>query len=157
MHRERFSRHLLAAFLLSVILYAGLYWFIEKRRVTHGPWIVSFATNTTGIVEVQVRQESHNLGPVTIRFAELTDSNSWSKIAFETPKPVPFDVPGGKCVFQDTTFFPGTVVLEFGPTTIQMIQRVLNVGVLNVGTNEFPWRAGMVIAIDASSSPQIIQ
>jgi hypothetical protein len=154
MHRERFSRHLLAAFLLSVVLYAALYWFIERRRVAHGPWIVSFATNTTGIAEVQIQQTSHNLGPVTIRFpaAQSSGSNTWSKVAFDSPRPVPFAVPGGRCVFQDTTFLPGTVVLEFGPTSIQMVHRVLN-----IGTNEFPWRAGMVIAVDVSSSPQIIE
>ena len=154
MHRERFLRHVLAAFLLSAVLYAGLYWFIESRRVAHGPWIVSFATNTIGVVGVQIRQESHDLGPVTIRFAaaQPSGSNSLSKIAFDSPKPVPFDVPGGQCVFQDTTFLPGTVVLKFGSTTVQMVQRVLN-----IGTNEFSWRAGMVIAVDVSSSPRIVE
>jgi hypothetical protein len=154
MHQERFSRHLLAAFLLSVVLYATLYWFIEGRRVVHGPWIVSFVTNESAVVEVQVRQESLKLGPVTIRFmaAQPIDSNAWHQVAFDTPKPVPFNVPGGRCVFQDTTFLPGTVVLDLGSTTLQMLPRTLN-----VGTNEFPWRAGTVIVVDGTSSPRTVE
>jgi len=144
MKQERFSRHLLIAFGLSLALYVFGYWFIESQRVSDGPWQVSFKTNDMGIVELTVQQESKHLGPVMVRFAgtRASGSNDTTTIRFDTPRPVPFPVPGGQCVFQDTTFLPGTVVLEFGSNTIQMIPRGLT-----IGTNEFAWEIDKVISL----------
>lgn len=146
MKQERFSRHLLIAFGLSLALYVFGYWLIESRRVVDTPWQVSFTTNHTGLMFVTVQQDTKRLGPVTIQWAEKDSATAAGSetIRFDTPRPVPFPVPGGRCVFQDTTFLPGTVVLELGSTTIQMIPRALT-----VGTNEFAWESGKSIRIEA--------
>jgi len=151
MKQERFSRHLLIAFGLSLALYVFGYWFIESQRVSDSPWQVSFKTNVTGIVELTVQQESKHLGPVIIEFPGTTSagSNNPITIRFDAPRPVPFPVPGGQCVFQDTTFLPGTVVLEFGSNTIQMIPRGLT-----IGTNEFAWEIDKVISLGTSDNSE---
>jgi hypothetical protein len=145
MKPERFSRHLLTAFGLSVALYVFGYWFIESQRVADTPWLVSFTTNATGVVAVKVQQDSKSLGPVTIQLKEPNSKapEGTASIRFDTPRAVPFPVPGGQCIFQDTTFLPGTVVLELGSKTVQMIPRVLT-----IGTNEYAWEAGKVIRAD---------
>ena len=148
MKQERFSRHLLIAFGLSLALYVFGFWFIERQRVVDDPWEVSFMTNSTGIVKLTVRQESKKLGPVTVQFSETKPAADTftETIRFDTPRPVPFPVPGGRCVFQDTTFLPGTVVLEFGSNTVQMIPRALT-----INTNEFAWESGKVVRIGATT------
>jgi len=136
MNRERFSRHLLAAFLLSLALYVVSYWLIESRRVADTPWLVSFQTDPSGRPELEIRQESMHLGPVRIRIDHTNPAPSVQRqeVVFDQPKAVPFAVPLGQCIFQDPTFLPGTVVLEISGVKIQMLPRALT-----VGTNEFRW------------------
>ena len=149
MKQERFSRHLLVAFSLSLALYVFGYWFIESRRVVDTPWQVTFTTNGTRLVTVTLEQLSQKLGPVTVQFAETNQNagHGAQTIRFDTPRPVPFPVPGGQCIFQDTTFLPGTVVLAFGTTKIQMIPRALS-----IGTNEIRWESGKRVTVEATSS-----
>ena len=135
-----FSRHLLIAFLLSVTLYVAGYWFIEGRRVTDGPWRVKFEQTSVGELQIEVRQESLHLGPVKIYLPATTNQlQKQVEVIFDTPKSVPFSVPAGQCVFQDTTFFPGTVALQIGDTPIQLLPRMLT-----VGANEFSWSTSEV-------------
>lgn len=144
--QERFSRHLLIAFVLSLTLYVVGYWFIESRRVAESPWVVRFATNSASITQIQISQESMGLGPVSIHFGQTnrTAPPSWQMIEFNTPRPVPFEIPFGECVFQDTTFLPGTVVLKLNDLEIQMLPRALS-----VGTNELPWDTATIVVPDA--------
>jgi hypothetical protein len=146
MKEDRFSRHVLKAFLLSLALYVVGYWFIEHRRVANSPWVVSFPTNQPSPSEIRIEQKTLGLGPVTVRLTSTVTNVPalWERLTFKEARPVPFDVPGGRCIFQDTTFYPGTVVLELGGTTVQMLPRALT-----VGTNEFPWQAGSIVEVRA--------
>jgi hypothetical protein len=150
MNRDRLSRHLLIAFLLSLALYVVGYWFIEGRRVAHTPWVVIFQSNTNGDVEIEIREETLGIGPTKIH---ITSTNSAPAIArqqivFDTPKPVPFPVPGGECIFQDTTFLPGTVVLDVIGVKIQLLPRVLT-----VESNEFAWKTNGVLMVSPGIVP----
>jgi len=152
MKSDRLARHLLAAFLLALGLYIFSYWFIESRRVADGPWRVTFQTNASGQTELIVRQDSLGLGPVHIRI-EIASPNPPStphELVFDTARPVPFEVPGGQCLFQDPTFLPGTVALEISGIQLQMLPRVLT-----IGTNEFPWKPDVTIVVDAAGVPRL--
>jgi len=151
MNQDRLSRHLLIAFLLSLALYVGAYWFIQSRRVADTPWVVTFHTIGNGQPEIEIRQESRQLGPVRVRIAAAhqTPSVEQQEVVFNEPKPVPFAVPMGQCIFQDTTFLPGTVVLEISGIRLQMLPRVLT-----IGTNEFPWTRNSLIEVPAAAVPE---
>jgi hypothetical protein len=153
MNRDRLSHHLLIAFLLALALYVVGYWFIESRRIVQTPWRVSFEPAGPDHIEVVVRQETLGLGPVRIRVATTNSTLPVPapEVAFNTPKPVPFPVPGGQCVFQDTTFLPGTVVLEIAGVAIQMLPRALT-----IGTNEFAWSTNRLIVVPAAGLPEVI-
>ena len=154
MNRDRLSRHLLTAFLLALALYAIGYWFIESRRVAESPWVVGFQTSTDGHVLMDVRQESLGLGPVQIRIQKANAGFAVPRqeVVFNTPKSVPFAVPAGECVFLDTTFLPGTVVLEISGVAVQMLPRTLT-----IGTNEFGWTTNGLILVPLGSPPRVIR
>jgi hypothetical protein len=68
----------------------------------------------------------------------------WS---FRQPQDVPFDIPFGKCVFMDTTFLPGTIVLDIAGHEIQLIPRVLT-----VDKKEIPWRSDTTLVITGTNA-----
>jgi len=65
-------------------------------------------------------------------------------LAFEQPRQVPYDLPIGRCLFMDTTFLPGTIVMEIFGHEIQLIPRVLT-----IDRQEQPWKSDAVIALAA--------
>jgi hypothetical protein len=147
MKQDRLTRHLLVALVLSLAIYAAGYWFIESRRVAESPWMVSFQAGTNGCAEIIVRQESLGLGPVTIciETTNLPPETRREEWVFRTPRPVPFPVPLGQCVFQDATFLPGTVALEIAGVPIQMLPRALT-----VGTKEYSWSSNLCVLVPSS-------
>lgn len=153
MNSDRLSRHLLIAFLLSLALYVAGYWFIEGRRVVDTPWVVEFQTGREGHAEIEVRQDSLGRGPVRIRIVSTNvgPAGAPQAVVFNTPKPVPFPVPLGQCIFQDTTFLPGTVVLEISGVQIQMLPRALT-----IGTNEFSWTTNGLIVVAPDGRPEAV-
>jgi hypothetical protein len=150
MNSDRLSRHLLIAFLLSLALYVAGYWFIEGRRVADTPWVVEFQSGSEGQAEIEIRQDSLGRGPVRIRIetTNIIPAVARQEVIFNTPRPVPFAVPLGQCIFQDTTFLPGTVVLEISGVTIQMLPRALT-----IGTNEFTWTTNSLIVVPPAGRP----
>ena len=44
---------------------------------------------------------------------------------FDTPKPVPYPVPFGRCVFMDTTFLPGTLTFQIFGHELELLPRVM--------------------------------
>lgn len=154
MNRDRLSHHLLIAFLLALALYAVGFWFIESRRVAESPWVVGFQTAADGQAVIDVRQSSLELGPVEIRIETTNSSGTVARqeVVFDTPRPVPFAVPGGRCIFQDATFLPGTVALEVGGVAIQLIPRALT-----IGTNEYAWTTNRCVLVPIGGPPRIVK
>jgi hypothetical protein len=144
MNRDRLSRHLLAGFLLALFLYIAAFWLIESRRTAKAPWTVSFEANPAGQAQLQISQGTSGLGPVEIRFTVPPTNPPLRRreVVFRDPKPVPFDLPMGRCKFQDLTFLPGTVAINVCGTDIQLLPRMLT-----VGTNEFEWSATHVVEL----------
>lgn len=145
-------KHFVIAFVIAVAIYAISYSYIENRRTRQGPWNVIFSTEN-GVPTVLINEPQLHLANCKITFpgdaASNTNSNTNSTLVFERPQPVPFDVPFGKCVFEDTTFQPGTVVFNLFGHEIQLMPRVLT-----IDRQEFAWQSDKKFAVSkAGISP----
>jgi hypothetical protein len=130
-------KHFALAFLLAAVCYSVFYRGIEHRRTHKGPWEVTFTHGADGAPAVVVNQPALAITNFEILFSEATSvlGNGMSKtIFFSVPKPVPFDVPFGKCLFMDTTFLPGTVTFQMFGHEIEFLPRVLL-----IDRQEHPW------------------
>jgi hypothetical protein len=130
-------KHFALAFLLAVVCYVVFYRGIEHRRTRKGPWEVTFTRNTQGLPAIVVNQPNLAITNVQILFQDAQGfTNKTTKtFLFSQPKPVPYEVPFGKCIFMDTTFLPGTVTFLILGHEIELLPRVLI-----VDRQEHPWR-----------------
>ncbi|HEY9175149.1 MAG TPA: hypothetical protein VI136_22915 [Verrucomicrobiae bacterium] len=134
------SRKFLRILGLAVVAYGVCFGFIQYRRTANGPWQVTF-TGETGVPVLVVNQDKLGIADVRIAFpGQAATTNATQTIRFDQAKPVPFDLPFGKCVFLDPLFLPGTVALEAFGHQIQFMPRVLTIDRM-----ERVWRSGETI------------
>ena len=138
---------MIAIFVAAVVLYIGFYSFIECRRTRNGPWSVTFALDGQGIPTVTVNEPKLQISNLKIHFPGHTASPTNVTVVFHPPKPVPYEVPFGDCVFLDTTFQPGTVVLEIFGHEVQLMPRVLT-----IDKTEIPWKSDTAISITSTNA-----
>jgi hypothetical protein len=130
------------AFALAAMAYAACYSYIEHRRVVKGPWQVTFLAEP-GSAAMVVDQPALGIRGARVVFPQArTDTNLVVKLEFSQARPVPFNLPFGRCVFLDTLFLPGTVALECFGHEIQLLPRVLTIDGI-----EHPWRSGEPITV----------
>lgn len=146
-------KHFVLAFLLAVICYAFFYHGIEHRRTRKGPWEITFTKDTNGKPALLINEPKLAITNAQIAFGDgkIPESFAPATLLFSQPKPVPFDVPFGKCVFIDTTFLPGTVTLDLFNHEIELRPRDLV-----IDRQEHPWLSESTItlhAVTAGSSP----
>jgi hypothetical protein len=144
MRPEGLAKHFILAFLLALAGYVVCYQVIEHRRIRNGPWRVTFTTGSGEIPTILINQPRLGITNVQISFAGeiLPATNSAVTLAFGQPRPVPYELPFGKCVFMDTTFMPGTVTLQLFGREIEMLPRVLV-----IDRQEYPWRPDTTLAL----------
>ncbi|MEY2465517.1 MAG: hypothetical protein QOD03_38 [Verrucomicrobiota bacterium] len=136
------------SFVIALLLYLVFYNGIEHRRTRKGPWQVSFTNNASGAPAILINQPTLAITNVEIVFpAETAGTNSMASIDWAQPRPVPFEVPFGKCVFMDTTFLPGSLVFEIFGHEIQLIPRMLT-----IDKKEQPWRSNTTVPITNSNA-----
>ena len=137
-------KHFAVAFLIALALYAVAYPLIENRRTRKGPWHVTFTKSPVAEAEpsLTINQPWLNLSNVVIAFPGLTAAPTNETMDFRVPKDVPFEIPFGTCVFEDTTFLPGTIVFKMFGHKIQLIPRVLT-----VDGKEYPWKSRSTLTI----------
>jgi len=137
-------KHFILAFLLALICYVFFYHTIEGRRTRKGPWQITFAKDNNGNPALLINEPRLAITNVQIVFIERTVPASFAPTTriFSEPRPVPFDVPFGKCVFMDTTFLPGTVTLRVFDHEIELLPRVLV-----VDRQEHPWLSESTITL----------
>jgi hypothetical protein len=137
------------AFVIALVLYAVTYFGIEHPRNRKGPWQVTFTTNSAGSPTLLINQPALAITNVQITFPDAIWPTAFTttQIAFNQPRPVPYDLPFGKCVFMDTTFLPGTIALEMFNHQIQLIPRVLT-----LDGNEIPWRSQSTYSLSVVSN-----
>ena len=159
------AKHFILAFLLALVGYVLFYQSIEHRRTRKGPWQVTFTHSATGVPAIAIDQPRLAITNVQISFPEasLPATNSSSAFAFDParlespvtnyqsrittllfdqPRPVPFEVPFGRCVFMDTTFLPGTITFELFGHEIELLPRALI-----IDRQDHPWQPGTAITL----------
>ncbi len=132
-------RHFVLAFLLALVCYGVFYYIIEHRRTRKGPWEVTFTNSAAGAPTLVINQPKLAITNVQIAFADQPPPppSSFGTLLFNQARPVPYEVPFGKCVFLDTTFLPGTVTLQLYGHEIELLPRVLV-----IDHQEHPWLSG---------------
>jgi hypothetical protein len=135
-------KHFVWAFAIALILYVIAYTFIENRRTRNGPWQVSFLQESAGPPTLVIDEPKLNIANVRITFPNKSSMQTNAIWLFSKPKPVPFDVPFGSCIFEDTTFQPGTVVFNLFGHEIQLIPRTLT-----IDGKEHPWQSGSTLTL----------
>lgn len=121
-------KHVLAAFLLAVLVYAVAYSFIEHRRVRKGPWQIAFATDPKSHSPcLVINQPVLGLTNIQIVFPNeaVPAGNFPITNSYDQPRQVPFPVPFGECVFMDTTFLPGTLTIRAYGHEIEFLPRTM--------------------------------
>jgi hypothetical protein len=148
MKSDNLLRHLAIPLGIAVLVYVAFYTFIEHRRTRNGPWQVTFTNNASGTPLLLINEPKLALTNLQITFPGETNLNSTNAVlVLDTPKPVPYDIPFGKCVFMDTTFLPGTIVFDLFGHEIQLIPRVLT-----IDKKEIPWQSGTTIEVPKTNS-----
>ena|SRR5437773_547070 len=155
MTRDNPAKHFILAFVIALVGYLLVYQFIENRRTRKGPWQVTFTNSSDGSPAIVINQTALNISNVQIQFPggitnhQILTTNYQSPITFHfnKPKPVPYDVPFGKCIFMDTTFQPGTLTFQLFGHEIELLPRTL---VLD--RQEHGWQSGEIIALTAQTS-----
>ena len=140
-------KHFVLAFLIALAGYLVVYHAIEHHRTRKGPWVVTFRNDPAGRPGIVINQPWLRVGNVEMTFQGGTASstNSSSTLVFNQPRPVPYDVPFGKCVFMDTTFLPGTLTLQLFGHEIELLPRVLI-----IDHREYPWQSNTNIQLKSS-------
>ena len=157
------AKHFILAFLLALVGYVFFYQSIEHRRIRKGPWQVTFTHTAAGAPAIVIAQPRLAITNVQICFpgetlpvtntpgafpADPSRPNSLitghrspaTTLLFAQPRPVPCEIPFGRCVFMDTTFLPGTLTFELFGHEIELLPRVLI-----IDGREYPWRPNATI------------
>ncbi len=144
------GKHFIAAFVLALVCYSALYYGIEYRRARKGPWDVAFGHNSKGEPILVINQPVLAISNVTLAFAGETAlaTNLDDKPFFGRPRPVPYAVPFGQCIFMDTTFLPGTLTFRLLGHEIELLPRVLM-----IDHDEYPWLSGTNIVLPRAQGP----
>ena len=139
-------KHFVVAFLIALAVYFVAYTFIEHGRNRKGPWQVTFTTRSASGPTIMIDQPALHLTNVAISFDGngVPGTNRSSTLIFDQPRPVPYDVPYGKCLFMDTTFLPGTLTLQLFGHEIELLPRVLI-----IDHREYLWQSNTNIALQA--------
>jgi hypothetical protein len=147
MKTDGLLKHFVAAFVIALLVYVLAYAGIEHRRTRKGPWQVTFTNDLSGTPALLINQPRLAITNVQIIFSgqRVAPAGRDVIVAFDQPRPVPCEVPFGRCVFMDTTFLPGTIVFELFGHEIQMLPRVLT-----IDKAERPWRSPETIVLPAA-------
>jgi len=147
MKSDGLLRHALVAFLLAAAVYALIYSVIEHSRTRKGPWTVAFTTKGSSPALV-VNQAKLGLTNAVILFSSLPAPTNTATLVFSSPRPVPFEVPFGQCIFMDSTFLPGTLTFQLFGHELELLPRVLI-----IDHEEHPWVSGSTIALPPAKPP----
>ena len=119
-------KHFAIPLLLALVIYAVAYTGIEHRRTRKGPWELTFSQGPEKQPVLTINQATLGLTNVNLTFPDQVAAVSpLVHQSFSTPRPVPYDLPFGQCVFMDTTFLPGTLTLRVFGHEIELLPRTL--------------------------------
>ena len=148
MKSDSLFRHIFVPFAIALLAYIVFYTVIEHRRTVKGPWRVTFTSDASHEAALSIDQPMLGITNVGVIFKDQTLATNFSGkvLTFEQPMPVPYDVPFGKCIFMDTTFLPGTLVLEAFSHEVQLLPRTLL-----IDRKEQGWHSDATILISGTN------
>jgi hypothetical protein len=148
MKSDSLFRQIIVPFTIAVLVYIVFYTVIEHLRTKNGPWRVTFTSDTFHEAALLIDQPASGITNAGVVFKDQTLPANFSGkvLTFEQPKPVPYDVPFGKCIFMDTTFLPGTLVLEAFGHEVQLLPRTLL-----IDRKEQGWHSGTTLLISGTN------
>jgi hypothetical protein len=154
MRRDNPLKHFAIAFVIAIVIYVVFYFGIEHRRVRKGPWEVTFTNNITGDPQILINQPVLAITNQLIQFPGEGSATTHvpAALRFSQPRPVPYEVPFGRCIFMDTTFLPGTLTFQFFGHEIELLPRVLV-----IDHREHSWRAEPVITLQRTNVNPLIR
>jgi len=139
-------KHFFAVFALCAVFYLVSFYGIEHFRVRQGPWQITFSAGT-GAPAIVINQPRLGIRNVKLIFPGATTTRATETIAFDYARAVPFNVPGGQCVFLDTISLPGNVTLQIHGHQIQLLPRALT-----LDHREQAWKSYAVIPLPAGGN-----
>jgi hypothetical protein len=137
--RDNLLKHLGAGLLLALAIYGLSFYAIEHLRTRKGGWQITFKTNAAGVPQLQIAQPYLGISNLSVAFPEqhLAQTNLSTTVRFDQPIT---SVPFGKVVYLDTTFLPGSIVLDLFGHQLQLLPRTLK-----VDRKDIPWQSGTAL------------
>ena len=141
MESEGLLKKLAITFTISLVAYFVIFHWIENRRISAGPWNVTFSTDTNAQPSIIITQEKLKLTNLRIIFPEQrwSETNLIRAIRYDTART---NCGFGEVVFQDPTFLPGTITFNFFGHEVELLPRTLI-----IDKREYPWIANDVIYV----------
>ena len=126
MKSDNLLKPVFLALISAIVIYTVAYAWIENRRHRKGPWEVNFTNSPAGMPMLIVNQAKLGITNVQIVFTnQSAPTNSPARIEFRQPRPTPFDLPFGQCIFMDLTFLPGTITVRMFDHEIEFLPRTM--------------------------------
>ena len=148
MRPDGIRKHLVAAFLIAAALYVAGFTLDQHRRTRRGPWQVTFTREPAGDPALVIQQPRLGIRDLKIVFAGEVATYRVETVVFDRPgKAIPF----GRVKFDDLTFLPGTVTLEFAGHEVELLPRTLY-----LNRRPRPWENGATIALKPEDKPPVL-
>jgi hypothetical protein len=135
------ARHFILAFLIAIVLYFVSFYGVEHLRTRHGPWRVAF-TSEASVPVLVINEPQLGITNLKLTFPGQSAPATNVTMIFAQPQEVPFDVPFGQCLFEDTTFQPGTIAFQLFGHEIQLLPRTLT-----IDKKEISWQSDVALPI----------
>lgn len=143
MRSDSLPRHLIIAFFCALAGYVFFFACDHQMRIRKGPWQVVFAeTNQTPAIVVS--QRSMGITNVHIIFNGDAPTNSISGETIEFGKPLQH-IPFGEVLFEDLTYLPGSVAMNFFGHQIELLPRTLI-----INRKEIPWASNQTYQLSTN-------
>jgi hypothetical protein len=134
-------KHFIAAFVVTLAVYAVFFHLIEHHRAKNGPWRVTFVSSGGGSAPCLIIDEPRlDIANLKITFPGGSAPATNATVVFDRPREVPFSLPFGDCVFMDAITLPGTVVVSAFGHEVQMLPRVLT-----IDKKEYTWQSNATL------------
>jgi len=130
-------KKIILLFLATLVVYLGVFYFVEYQRTRNGPWVIHFLSTSGGQPMIRIEQPAFGIEGLELVFEQesLPEGFSESVARFDDPVDFPYPITFGEVIFQDLTFQPGTLTLNlFDGHEVELIRRTLF-----VDKKEVPW------------------
>lgn len=141
MKGDNLVKHLLLVSVVVVTGYFGLFHLNEWLRTRRGAWEVSFVTEN-GTPTLTVTETALKIAGVKLRFPGESTTNIPAPVQWIFDDVTKTNLPFGTVIFNDLTYLPGTVTMDFFGHEIELIPRTLV-----VNRKQIAWEPNQTITL----------